>query len=165
MKQVVHNLLAPASHLFLMSKYLPAQEMHALTYRLINEEYLEIYEYLDSRLKEIMSKDLKDRSEDELYLSIIISNFKEITREIYIDYQHLEYHYEESKSLTVFKIVEDTLQKYNITNSERIAKDVYDELFINNLKKDTENDRDNDRKMRDLKKIKQYAKATAKDKK
>ncbi|AIM38634.1 hypothetical protein KO02_19485 [Sphingobacterium sp. ML3W] len=164
MKQVVHNLLAPASHLFLISKYLPESEMQVLAYNLINQDYLEIFEYLDSKLKEIMSKDMIYRNEDDLYLSILISNFKESIREIYIDYQHLEYHFEESKSLSIFKIVENTLAKYNITNSNSIAKEVYEELFINNLKKDKDNGRDNDRKMRNLKKLNQYAKATAKAK-
>lgn len=149
MKKVIHNLLAPTGHLFLISKYLNSNEVNSLVYNLINEDYLTILEYLDSLIIQIKEKDIKDRNEDELYLSLLISNFKESLREIYIDYQHLEYHYESQKSLSIFKIIEDTLSKYNITNSSTIAKEVIkeyayaqdeikiaDRLYSNILKKD-----------------------------
>ncbi|AIM39302.1 hypothetical protein KO02_23355 [Sphingobacterium sp. ML3W] len=149
MKKVIHNLLAPSAHLFLISKYLNKDELNKLVYNLINEDYLLILEYLDSLIIQIKEKDIKDRNEDELYLSLLITNFKESVREIYIDYQHLEYHYEAQKSLSVFKIIEDTLSKYNITNSSTIAKEVIkeysnaqdeikiaDRIYSNILKKD-----------------------------
>ena len=60
--------------------------------------------------------------------------------------------------------IEDIV-KANTPTAKQTGKEVYEELFISNNKKDKENGRENGRYSRNLKKIKEYAKATAKDKK
>jgi hypothetical protein len=150
------TILQPSAFLFAISQSLEKEDMSKLYRALINDDYQQVIEVINE-LQEQYTPDNHSNPE-QLLLPIFLYQFRNtIIRDVhFID--ELKHHKESMDFTYILNSVTSILDKYNITNSKTIAKEVYEELFVNNMKKVRENDKEAERNLRTLAMLKKRSK-------
>lgn len=150
------TILQPSAFLFAISRSLNQEDMNKLYISLINDDYEQVMEIINE-LQEQYTPD-SDSSSEQLLLPIFLYQFRNSILRDFHFIEELKHHKENMDFTYILNSVTSILDKYNITNSTTIAKEVYEELFVNNLKKVKENDKEAERNLRTLAMLKKRSK-------
>lgn len=149
--------LTTSNALELLSTLKSLQQLHTSNKELFNIKQASGINY--ETISEIIQQDIHRIEQSHQLYTFKGNLITSLTKQYNIESKNKEY----ATSIDYNKI--EAIVIKNTPKAKATAQEVYEELFINNVKNSKDNIIDNGRYLRDLKKIKQYAKATAKDKK
>lgn len=114
MEKAIHLLLHPSAYLFAISSYLSEESMKNLVYWIVNEDYLEVVQYVEDMIEEINECPIDERGKEQIILSLQLSQFKDALKTSYAYVQDLMWHKSNTDAMYLIGLINNELRKNNI---------------------------------------------------
>ena len=114
MEKAIHLLLHPSAYLLSLSRYLSEESMKNLIYWIVNEDYLEVINYIDEMIEEINESPIDERDKEQIILSLQLSQFKNTLKTSYAYVQDLIWHKSNTDVMYLIGLINNELKKNNI---------------------------------------------------
>lgn len=150
----IRTLLSPSIQIYLILSKVDGETKSELLGALINDDLKTIIDIVEKIIK-----NTDDSTEENIILKLNCRGFLSELSNSFYHVRDLHYHKEDNNAMVTMNIVNSVLEKHKIDNASVIAKEVYNELFINNTKARAENLGQSEKEIKfNLKLQKQYAK-------
>ncbi|MGJ1360290.1 hypothetical protein ACR79K_26650 [Sphingobacterium siyangense] len=123
MKNTIHTLLHPFTHLFSISRLLDEGKTDILIDLIIQQDYVQVLQLVNEWIDDI--RNFRKKDERSLLLLLELSQFHTSIQSLYSYVEDLEYHKQSTNALDLINIVNVVLKKYNIKNHQEIGKEIF----------------------------------------